>query len=132
MVSSIGIAVSGLQSAQTQLQTNANNIANVNTTGSLEQGGQEPFTPQETVSEAVPGGGVRTTIVPRDPAFVPSFAPDSPFADENGIIGAPNVSLNEELIGSLQAEQAFEASATVISGLNDLNDTLLDIFDDDA
>lgn len=131
MLNSIGISLTGLDAASKKLNASASNIANSRTIGSLDGSGRQAYQPIDTQSTTIAQGGVRTEYVNRQPAFVPSFDPDSPFADENGLVAAPNVSLDEELINSAAAEHAYKANALVIDKAQELAETLLDTFDDD-
>lgn len=67
MIKAIGIALNGLNAATQRLNASASNIANLTTAGSLEEGGQAPYTPLTTVSKSLgePTGGVRTDVVPK-------------------------------------------------------------------
>lgn len=132
MVGTIQIGLSGLQSSIQKLNVTASNIANVTTAGSLEDGQQPPYSALTTTSESLRNGGVRTDIVPRNPGFVPAFSPDSPFANEDGIIGVPNVNLAEEAVNLLLAETTYKANIATIKTAEDMSDELLSIFDDDA
>ena len=137
MVGTINIALSGLNAATQRLNASASNIANLQTVGSLQDVNNAPYTPVSTQQTAVTdangnGQGVRTDVVPRNNAFVPSFDPDSPFADENGIIGVPNVNLAEESVNMIMAELQYKANIGVIQTAEELNDELLNIFDDKA
>lgn len=132
MLGSIGIALTGLDAASKKLYASASNIANSQTVGSLDGTGRAAYTPIDTQYKSSTGGTVRTEFVNRTPAFVPSFAPGSPFADQNGLVAAPNVNLGEELINSASAVHSYKANAFVIATAQDLADTLLDAFDDEA
>ena len=132
MLGSIGVALTGLDAASKKLYASASNISNSDTVGSLDGTGREAYTPIDTQYSAGGQGGVRTEFVNRNPAFVPSFAPGSPFANEDGLVAAPNVNLDEELINSATAAHAYKANAFVIGKSQELADTLLDAFDKDA
>lgn len=132
MAGTINIALSGLNAATQRLNASAQNIANLQTVGSLQEGQQAPFTPVETVQSASENGGVRANIVPRNTPFVPTFDPDSPFADENGIIGVPNINLAEEAVNLILAELSYKANLSVIETASELDQELLNIFDDEA
>ena len=131
MLGSIGIALTGLDASSKKLYASASNIANASTVGSLEGTGRAAYTPIDTQYSAGGQGGVRTEFVDRQPAFVPSFAPGSPFANSEGLVAAPNVNLDEELVNSSKAANAYKANAFVIDKSQELADTLLDAFDDD-
>lgn len=129
MIKAIGIALSGLDNASKRLSATASNIANASTVGSANGEGQAPYSPVTSIQKTNEAGGVNTTIVPSGKPFVPSYDPDSPFADENGIIGAPDVNLATEAINSIVAELSYKANIEVIKTAEDMGDELLDIFD---
>ena len=135
MAGPINIALTGLTAATRQLNASASNIANLQTVGSLQEGGQAPYTPLTTSQTTVTGEGgqpfgVNSTYAPRNPPFVPAFDPDSPFADENGVIGVPNINLAEEAVNLNLAELTFKANVSVIETAADLDKELLSIFDE--
>lgn len=123
-------AVSGLRAATTRLNASANNIANAGTVGRVGAGdgdADQAFQAQTVQQSSVPGGGTRAAIVPRSPATQTLFAPDSPLANAQGLVDAPNVDLGEELVNQITAEAAFKANAAVIRSVDDQQDDLLDI-----
>ena len=135
MAGPINIALTGLAAATRQVNATASNIANLQTVGSLEEGGQAPYTPLTTTQTTITGEGgqpfgVNSTYAPRNPPFVPAFDPDSPFADENGVIGVPNINLAEEIVNLNLAELVFKANVSVIETAAELDDELLSIFDE--
>ena len=137
MIGAINIALTGLGAASKQLLASASNIANLQTAGSLEEGAQAPYTPLRTQQTAITdesgnGLGVNTTFVAKDPAFVPAFDPDSPFADENGIIGVPNVDLAEEAVNINIAKIQYKANLKTIQAASDLSKELFRVLDDKA
>ncbi len=137
MISAINTALTGLASASKQLAASASNIANLQTVGSLEEGGKAPYTPLRTQQTAVTdqsgnGQGVQTSFTARENPFVPAFDPDSPFADENGIIGVPNINLAEEAVNLNLAELQYKANLKTIQTASELSDELFRIFDDEV
>lgn len=123
--------------ATQKVNTTASNIANVTTSGSLDDDGQAPYSALTTQRTAVRGEdgspqGVRSEAVPKNTPFVPSFDPDSPFADENGFIGVPNVDLAEEAVNLSVAELEFKANAKIITTAEDMADELLRVFDEEV
>jgi len=137
MIGAINIALTGLASASKQLAASASNIANLQTVGSLEEGGQAPYTPLTTRQTATTdqsgnGQGVQSTFAPRNNPFVPAFDADSPFADENGIIGIPNINLAEEAVNLNLAEIQYKANLKTIQTASELSDELFRLFDDEA
>ena len=134
MINSISIALTGLAAASKKINASASNIANLQTTGSLKEGEQAPYTPITVQSKAnvdTQGNaqGVQTKFVPKQNPFVPVFDPDSPFADENGIIGIPNVNLAQEAININIAKIQFKANIATLLAAQKLSDELLSIFD---
>ncbi len=134
MIKAIGIALNGLNAATQRAAASASNIANINTVGSLEEGGQPPYSALTTVSKTLgpETGGLRTDVVQKDPPFVPAFDPNSPFANEEGIVGAPNVSLEEEIVQLKIAELSYKANIATIKTAEDMSRELLSLFDDEA
>ncbi len=136
MINALSIALSGLTAATTRVNAATSNIANAFTAGYIEDPDNAPYTPidvQQTAQTVGEGpAGTRAEFTARDPAFVPSFDPDSPFANEDGIIGAPNVDLAEETVNLLLAETSYKANLEVIETTDELSDELFRIFDEEA
>ena len=134
MIKAIGIALTGLNAATKRLDASAANIANLKIAGSPEEGKQAPYTPREVRQSTVMGenggaNGVNVQIISANKPFVPVYDPDSPFADESGIIGIPNINPAEEIINMKLAEYSFKANAAVIRTGAEMGDELLRIFD---
>lgn len=136
MINAIQTALSGLFASQKKLAASASNIANVTTAGALDNPDRAPYSAVTTVQEAVTGAGegrgVKSTVIPKNTPFVPSYAPDSPFADENGLIGAPNVNLAEEAVNVSLAGHSFKASLKIIEAASEMSDELIRVLDDKA
>lgn len=137
MIGPINIALSGLAAANKQLTASASNIANLQTTGSLEEGEQMPYTPLRAQQAAQTdnegnGQGVTSTFVPKNDPFVPAYAPDSPFANNEGLIGMPNVDLAEEAVNLNLAKIQYKANIKTIEAASELSEELFRLFDDKA
>ncbi|MDH5722656.1 MAG: flagellar basal body protein [Alphaproteobacteria bacterium] len=130
MTNAITIALSGLNSAAQRVSAAASNIANAFTSGSLEEGEQAPYTPLDTTSKADALGGVQTRVIPRDNPFSAAYEPNSPFANEDGIVGVPNVDLAEEIVKMKLAEISYKANLKSIKVAGELFDELLKATDD--
>lgn len=127
MTNAIGIALTGLNSASLRLNASASNIANINTAGSLTDTNRAPYTPITTQSTALGAlGGVHTEFIAQEPVFTPAYDPNSPFADENGIVGVPNVNLAEEVVNLKLAALSYKANLSTIKVAGELFDELLD------
>jgi len=131
MVNSIQTSLSGLMASGKKVAVASSNIANARTTGSLSDAENAPYSALQTQNVAE-NGGVRAQVTEKTPPFVPAFDPDSPFADADGIIGAPNVNLGEELVITKEAEFAYKANAQLIKTDGELFDTLINALDTDA
>ncbi len=131
MINTIGIALTGLNSASLRLDASAANIANINSVGSLTDESNAPYTPVTARSKSLGNitGGVQTDITPQIPAFIPAYDANSPFADENGFIGVPNINIGEEIINMKLAELSYKANLKTIDVAGKLFDELLDSFD---
>ncbi len=134
MINAINIALSGLNAAKQRLNVTASNIANLQTVGSLDPGGQAPYTPLTTQQTALTdqdgnGTGVRSEVIPRSQPFVPAYDPDSPFANEQGVIGVPNIDLAEEAVNLNLSEITFKANIATLKASEELSEELLRLFD---
>ena len=130
MINPISVSVSGLQAASKKAEVTANNIVNADTVGSRDPNSpQQAYKPQTVQNLSVEGGGVRAVSLDRQPSFVPSYSPDSPFADEEGLINAPNVNLDEELINLKLAENAYKANTVALKTGIEMADTLREALD---
>lgn len=117
MIKAIQTAISGILANQLKAQTSAENIAHANTPDKASK------TTKFTTGE---NGGVTATAIPKNQPFVPSFDPDSPFADENSYVSAPNTNFIEEALNISDAQIAIEANAKILSISQDLSKELLD------
>jgi flagellar basal-body rod protein FlgC len=135
MNTSLSIAVSGIEASFRRIEASANNIANINTVGRLPATRGEvagSYQPQRAVSLPVSDGqggglGVRTVLQPYEPAYYVAQQPDSPYANEQGLVAAPNVDLATEIIESKMAEIAYRANAQVIKAESERSKYLYDI-----
>jgi flagellar basal-body rod protein FlgC len=58
---------------------------------------------------------------------VSQYDPGAPFANQDGLVAAPNVDLANEAVQQITARFDFEANAKVIQSESQLLKTLLDI-----
>lgn len=138
MINTIQTALSGLFAATKRVEASAANIAGANTAGSLAAGSQTPpYTPVTTVqSTQTDANGnpisVNAENIPRNNPFTPVYSPDSPFADENGIIGVPNVNYAEEAVNLSIAKASYQANLIVLETVSELSEEVLRLVDDEA
>ena len=128
------IAVSGMNAAARRLEVSASNVANVTSTGALPNadgtlpaGAPQAYKPLELVQTASAGGGTQTAVTTVTPATTAVYDPQAPFANQNGLVAAPNVDLAQEMISQLIASYSFTANATVLRADDRMTRTLLDI-----
>jgi flagellar basal-body rod protein FlgC len=130
MINPLSTSLSGLMAASKKLAVSAMNVANARTAGSLDKmNPNQPYLALTTVDTGTAGGGIKTSVVLRTPATVPMFDPDAPFANEDGMVSAPNVSLDEEMFTMIQAKHAYQANAIAISREKDMQDELRNALD---
>jgi flagellar basal-body rod protein FlgC len=128
------IALSGMNAAARRLEVSASNVANVMSTGALPNadgtvpaGAPRAYAPIELVQTASAGGGTRTTITTATPATIAAFDPQAAFANQNGLVAAPNVDLSQEMLGQMIASYSFAANATVMKAADRMTGTPLNI-----
>ena len=128
------IALSGMNAAARRLEVSASNVANVGSTGALPNadgtvpaGAPTAYAPLELVQTASAGGGTQTSVTTAKPSTVAVSDPQAPFANESGLVAAPNVDLAQEMISQLVAKYSFAANARVMKANDDMAKSLLDM-----
>jgi flagellar basal-body rod protein FlgC len=135
MMSNIStIALSGMNAATRRLDVSASNVANVMTTGALPDadgtvpaGAPQAYDPLELVQTASAGGGVQTSVTTAKPSTIAVSDPQAPFANQDGLVAAPNVDLSQEMVGQMIASYSFTANATVMRAVDRMTKTLFNI-----
>jgi flagellar basal-body rod protein FlgC len=147
-MSIFSIATSGLSAASLRVNVAASNIANVSTTGPLPASGGSgtsagvaspsigPTFPAAYVplrveqvdqsSGSTPGGTI-ATVSTVSPSFTAQSDPTAPFANQDGLVAAPNVDLANEFVQLATAKYSFIANAKVIQAYSETEKSLLDI-----
>ncbi|MCK1389400.1 flagellar basal body protein [Bradyrhizobium sp. 1] len=146
-MSIFSIATSGLSAASLRVNVAASNIANVQTTGPLPASGAStsagagssgiaPTFPAAYVplrvdqvsqsSGSTPGGTI-ATVSTVSPSYIAQSDPSAPFANQDGLVAAPNVDLASEFVELATAKYSFIANAKVIQAYSETTDSLLDI-----
>jgi flagellar basal-body rod protein FlgC len=133
MIGAISTALTGLFAASKKVEASAANIANMGSAGSLDPASpNQPYRALTTVQTAMPGGGVSAANIPQKPGFVNAYAPDSPFADANGLVGAPDVDLAAEAVNLKIAELSYKANMNVLKTANEMSEELNRLLDKKA
>ena len=142
-MSTLSIATSGLSAASLRLDVAANNIANSLTTGPLPAtsgsgapaGGSSSnnlnlpavYVPLQVNQAAQSSGGTVATVSAVSPGFSAQSDPGAWFANQDGLVAAPNVDLASQFVQLLTAKYAFAANAKVVQSYADTTRSLLDI-----
>ena len=119
----------------------ASNVANVRTTGPLPASGgsstsagassstyPSAYVPLrvdqvDQSSGSTPGGTMATV----SPSYTAQSDPSAPFANQDGLVAAPNVDLANEFVQLAAAKYSFIANAKVIQAYSETTESLLDI-----
>jgi len=144
LFNSFAISASGLTAERLRMDVIANNIANANTTKTVEGG---PYIRQRVIFE--PRGeklsflvpfiyeknkriinfqGVKVTGIIKDstpPKMV--YDPGHPDADKDGYVAMPNVDIVKEMVDMIAATRAYEANVTAINSAKTMAAKALDI-----
>ena len=148
----LSIATSGLSAASLRLDVTASNIANALTTGPLpaadgsnasgagnsnstgNSNGSSNFSAyvplqvnQVDQTNGPEAGGTSAVVSTVTPSYVPQYDSGSPFANQDGLVAAPNVDLATQFVQLLTAKYSFAANAKVIQAYANTTKSLLDI-----
>lgn len=131
MADSLQISLSGLKAQNLRLSAGAANIANLTSSGinpdSSAASGPAVFKPLTVSQSAVsPAGGTTATISQDENGSLLVFDPSSPFADENGAVAVPNISLEKEITDLLATKIAYKANALALRIAAETEDSLID------
>ena len=132
------ISVSAINAERKHMEIISSNIANVNTTRSIDGGPYRrrvPIYEEEAVSfdkelsraEArLSGGGVKISDVIEDQSpFQRVYKPSHPDADAQGFVNLPNVDLSKEMVDMVYTSKLYEANITAYNATKKMmQDTL--------
>jgi len=116
----IGISGSGAEAMQTWIDTSAGNVANMDDTASV---GTPVYAQQTPVLSPVAAAsvdgvtveGVAAKVALGTSTGVVTFEPTSPMANAQGNVAVPNVTLAEQMVGMMTAEEAYKADVDVMA-----------------
>ena len=114
----LGISGSGIDAAQTWINTTAGNLANANdvvSTNSPAYATQTPFLVPEGVPGQVGSGVAVAGIQLGSTAGILEYQPGNPLADSQGDVRAPDVSTGAQMVGLIQAQSDYQANASAIN-----------------
>ncbi|MGV1099440.1 flagellar basal body rod protein FlgC [Thiovibrio sp. JS02] len=141
ILTAMQISGSALKAERTRLNISAMNLANANTTRTMEGG---PYKAKSVVFAARPLEGVNfqdalnsTTerlrkvevvkVVEDKAPFKEVYDPSHPDADEQGIVRMPNVNVAEQMVDMMSARRAYEANVTALDSAKSMALKALDI-----
>ncbi len=118
-------SVSGLYASSAKLYASAQNIVNAQNTTALPDrpADYKGYVPQDAVSTSLETGGVQTSYVDRNPAYVATAS----LEDLQGVQASPNVDLAAEIINMQVAQTTYKANIKAIQTQDEMTKTLLDI-----
>ncbi|MBC24550.1 MAG: flagellar basal body rod protein FlgC [Phycisphaerae bacterium] len=132
MYGSLDISTSGLVANRVRLETISTNILNQDTILDA-QGQYAPFQRRiailaagDPASGSSQGVHVSHIEVARD-ALVPRLEPDSPFADEEGMVWYPDINPVVEQMNAMEAMRAYEANIAVVEGTKSMISAALEL-----
>ncbi len=139
ILTALKISGSGLKAERARLNVTAMNLANANTTRTMEGG---PYKAKSVVFGSRPVENFRDTldsttarlrkvevvkVVEDDKPFKEVYDPSHPDADENGIVRFPNVDTAEQMVDMISARRGYEANVTAIDAIKSMALKALDI-----
>lgn len=139
ILTAMEISGSGLKAQRARLNVAAMNLANVNTTRTLEGG---PYRAKSVVFSAEPVNSFSSTlelatselrkvevtrVVEDDKPFKEVYDPSHPDADENGIVQMPNVDVPEQMVDMLSARRGYEANISAVEAVKSMAQRALEI-----
>jgi flagellar basal-body rod protein FlgC len=90
-------------------------------------GAPQAYAPLQLVQTASAGGGTQAAVTTTTPSTTALYDPQAPFANQDGLVAAPNVDLSQEIIGQMVASYSFTANATVMKADDRMTKSLLNI-----
>lgn len=139
ILTALKISGSGLKAERARLNVASMNLANANTTRTMEGG---PYKAKSVVFEAKPLQTFQdvlnstedklrtvevTEVVEDKKELKAVYDPSHPDADENGIVLYPNVDEAEQMVDIISARRGYEANVAAIEAVKSMAIKALDI-----
>jgi flagellar basal-body rod protein FlgC len=124
MNNALTISAAGMDVQSTRLQVIAENLANVDTTGTSP--GAAPYQRQtvtfaDQMDQATGAPLVGVSTIGTDPAPDPlKYEPGNPAADKDGYVKTPNVNEMVEIMDMQQAERSYSANLSVMQATRNM------------
>ena len=125
LITAIDVNASGLTAQRKRVEISSSNLANAQTTRTLEGGPYrrkdvvfETDSFDETLNIAMADGvtGVEVSQIVEDPRpFDRRYEPGHPDADAEGYVAYPNVNVMEEMANLVEGSRSYEANLAAIS-----------------
>lgn len=136
-LATLGISAAGLTAQRTRMNVLAENLANAETTRSVDGGpyqrklvvlGSEPAASFGQALEAAQGNLVKVQeIAPSDEPPRLVYMPAHPDANAEGYVALPNINPVLEMVDLLAATRAYEANVTAVQALKTMTNKALEI-----
>jgi flagellar basal-body rod protein FlgC len=126
----IEIAGSGLKAQKMRMELIAANIANVDTILTKEGSFYKRQTPvfESVIDSESRIAGVRVKeIVAEQSQGILKYEPQNPYADSNGFVRYPDISIVREMTELISAQRAYEANLAVASSVKSMMSKALEI-----
>ena len=134
LFSAADISASGMSAERLRMETVANNIANANTTRTVDgtpyQRKQLVFSEMLGSESSSPLGlnGVEVMGIDADQSEFPLvYSPGHPDADENGMLQLSNVKLPNEMVDLITASRAYEANLKALTTFKNMVEQTLSL-----
>lgn len=141
-LSGMRVSASGMAAQRTRMNTISSNIANINTTKTLEGG---PYKRKDVIFEAMPDAkSFGEIIMSSDPrsdvqrvqvvdvisdtkAPLLKYEPNHPDADERGYVAYPNINHMEEMANMIMATRLYEANVSAMQASKEMANSALEL-----
>jgi len=135
----LDISVSAIYANRTHMEVISSNLANINTTRTVQGGpyrrkipvfSEKPLEFAEALSSAESklSGGIEVNEIVDDPTpFQKVFNPGHPDADSEGFVSLPNVSMAKEMVDMVYVSKVYEANITAYNATKKMEQETLQI-----
>ena len=135
----LDISVSAINANRTHMEIISSNLANINTTRTVQGGpykrkipvfSEKPleFAEALNAAESKLSGGIEVSEIVDDPTpFQKVFNPGHPDADSQGFVSLPNVSMAKEMVDMVYVSKVYEANITAYNATKKMEQETLQI-----
>lgn len=126
-----GVAESGIGVYKTWLNAVADNVANIDNVSRTDQPAfQERFVQVQEIPGGQYGEGAGAAVAGvqfGDPNGRPTYEPNHPLADANGMVRRPNIDLSDQMVFMQLAQRGYQANVNTFERAKEAYETLLGI-----